>query len=152
MRKLILFVDDDEISNLFNERLALEIFPEAMVKSFENANDAILFLSENKMHLVRSGVTIFLDLRMPEIDGYDFMSELEDLELENQLELDVKILSGDVCKRTLEKKDRFPLISEIFQKPLTKAHLYPILNGSKLDDSKWDNSKLDESKPAEIVL
>lgn len=68
----MLLIDDSKSTNLMHGGLLKELAPHAKVNAFTNAEEALSFLekaSTNKPDI------IFLDLIMPEKDGFEFMDE-----------------------------------------------------------------------------
>lgn len=100
MRKILL-IDDDEISNFLNQSMLKKsgLFDEIQV--LNNALTALEVLKD----LARSkGVIpeiILLDLMMPIMDGFEFLRELDKLELEELKPIKVIMLTS-----SLDPKDR----------------------------------------------
>jgi|688.fasta_scaffold1301786_2 CheY-like chemotaxis protein len=67
----VILVDDDPINNLVTKRLLQKINPTIAIVDFTNAIDALEHLKSSRIDL------ILLDINMPGMNGWDFLSELE---------------------------------------------------------------------------
>jgi len=72
--KKVLLVDDDDIVNSINSIIIKHARFADEVESINNVSHAIEFLGKTKDSKDRPEV-IFLDLNMPDKDGWDFMEE-----------------------------------------------------------------------------
>lgn len=100
MRKILL-IDDDEISNFLNQSMLKKsgLFDEIQV-----LNNALLGLKVLKDLVHSKGLIpeiILLDLMMPIMDGFEFLRELDKLELEELKQIKVIMLTS-----SLDPKDR----------------------------------------------
>ncbi|MFT4602148.1 MAG: two-component SAPR family response regulator, partial [Arenicella sp.] len=59
-----------------------------------------------------------LDLSMPNIAGFDFLDQIEEIELDLSLELAVYILSADESIYAQERILIFPIVKGFINKPL----------------------------------
>lgn len=80
----IIFVDDDAVCTFLNVTLVEELDIAKQVYSFQNASDALTYIrdhySETSPSPKRRPDLIFLNVRMPGIDGFEFLENLEKLE------------------------------------------------------------------------
>jgi CheY-like chemotaxis protein len=113
----VLLIDDDPITNEINKRLydQLDYAKEILVK--ESAVEAIEYLKADCYLSNEYPALIILDLKMPELSGFDFLKELENLKLDKK-NMVVVILTNstnadDILK--LKSVGRY----YVFSKPLT---------------------------------
>ena len=76
----VILVDDNHIDNIIHEKIILSSNYAKQVISFESAIKAIDFLKKVDLSNQDEPVIIFLDLRMPEMDGYGFLHQLKTLQ------------------------------------------------------------------------
>jgi CheY-like chemotaxis protein len=120
-------IDDDEIFNFLSERV-LKISEIAnTVQIFSKAKEALTYFSDFKEE---DKVIILLDIRMPEMDGFEFLEEFNKL---NLLNIDVYMLTSSLDERDKEKAFTYPAVKGFYSKPLGKviiAEIYKTyLNG-----------------------
>ncbi|MFD0931516.1 response regulator [Psychroflexus salinarum] len=77
----VLNVDDDKMVLFIHEKMMIHSEFSNSPKSFENGYLTLTYISENKSEDKK--FVIFLDVNMPNLDGWDFMDELEKRELDS---------------------------------------------------------------------
>ena len=107
----ILLIDDDFMSSTYTSLMLKKIHPRVEVVCFNNAQDGLCFLKDT---LQPKPNYIFLDLNMPEMNGWDFMDEFEKMNL--NIEVIITTSSNDVNDR--EKSKSYSGISDFFIKPI----------------------------------
>ena len=110
----ILLVDDDPIFltlaelAIKKERSNVEIF-----KAF-NGEEAIEFLAESEVD------TIFLDLNMPVMNGWEFLEEFATAGNSNNK---IYILTSSIDPSDRKRAEENPLVSSMLEKPLNKEKI-----------------------------
>ncbi|MFM7726649.1 MAG: response regulator, partial [Flavobacteriales bacterium] len=74
---------------------------------------------------------IFLDIRMPELDGFEFLKELEAMPAGTFDAVTIYMLTSSLDDRDRMKALKSPLVSGFKNKPLTEAKLLEILEEMK---------------------
>jgi response regulator RpfG family c-di-GMP phosphodiesterase len=119
MKIEILLIDDDKNINAHNEQIILSIKKDVHIDKFENPQDAFKYLLKKSIAPVeKQRIVIFLDLSMPNIAGFDFLDQIEEIELDLSLELAVYILSADESIYAQERILIFPIVKGFINKPL----------------------------------
>ena len=109
----IMIIDDNKTHLVLSVGLFGRIFEKEEVFPFESAEQALDELSKD----TDSEYLIFLDLYMPEMDGWEFLDKYE---LLNRKEKDkVYMLSAAVDKPSIEKARDHTLLDGFISKPLT---------------------------------
>lgn len=116
-------VDDSDVNNYYTEDLLNEFdFTNSVttfLKAKEGLNELIKRLNEN----ARLPDVIFLDIRMPEMDGFEFIEELEN-ELDDQdFGAKVFILTSSKHRRDVEAFEKQYIACEFLNKPLEREDL-----------------------------
>ncbi|MGL5890708.1 MAG: response regulator, partial [Bacteroidia bacterium] len=70
---------------------------------------------------------VLLDLKMPEMDGFDLLNELEEYNPEETEKLKIIILTSSTLKRDREMADRFPFLTGFIEKPATEEKLRKLI-------------------------
>ena len=114
--KKVLLVDDDDIVNSINSVIIKHARFADEVESINNVQHAIDFLNRTKNSSDRPEV-IFLDLNMPDQDGWDFMEEYEKLGMNGQVK--VIMLTSSISSKDEERASSSKQIAAFVSKPLS---------------------------------
>lgn len=117
--KEVLFIDDDEINNfilkeIFESQYNLKVtfFTEA-AKALEYIEELV---DENSDRLPD---IIFLDIKMPEMDGFDFMDAFQEKGYSKDFSVPIFMLTSSVNHRDISRAGTYKHIKELITKPLT---------------------------------
>lgn len=119
MENLLLIIDDDSVTRTLNTMLVKRFFSDVKTLSFEFGQDAIDYLSNSESIKPK---LILLDLNMPEMNGWDFMNEIEKL----NIDCDIAIVTSSNAAIDVEKSKHFKSIVHFFVKPLSVSKLQEI--------------------------
>lgn len=72
MTQQILLIDDDPVINFIHSKIIRKKFPDVPLLIFENGHKALAHLKSNPVN----SYLIFLDLNMPELDGWGFLEAM----------------------------------------------------------------------------
>ncbi len=124
----ILLIDDNEINNVMHERL-IEIagFGQniAVMPSGVDALEYFKTVVANDLSKVPD--VIFLDIRMPIIDGFGFMDEYVKLAPEINTKPKVIMLSSTLDEQDYGRAKEFPQIINFLVKPLSVDKLNTVV-------------------------
>lgn len=125
--KKVLLIDDDEINNELNQ-IILDKFDFAeKTLVFENGSEALLHIKKYYLDGVGEELPeiIFLDIKMPVMDGFQFLEELSKLSKEFMERVPVYILTSSKNQQDIDKANMFD-IAGYFSKPLSPGQLEKI--------------------------
>ena len=115
----VVLIDDDPISTFITENLILKNVSEPVTFfKYTCAKSALNEFSDLGANY------LFLDLNMPEMDGWSFLDSLN--KEENKTE--IFILTSSVDQRDIIKASKYDLVKEFFSKPLLKKNINSIFN------------------------
>lgn len=117
--KRIVLIDDDPITNLVNTRLFTKHLP-ARIDVYSNPLVALANLKE--LALAGRGDFphyIFLDINMPEMEGWDFLDAFQDFPETVQKSCRIIILTSSVDFCDIERSKRYTSVWDFISKPLT---------------------------------
>ncbi len=128
MRNLncILLVDDDNATNMLNSFVIKKMELTKTVKVVLNGSEALDYLhsiSEEE----QCPEFIFLDINMPKMDGWEFLEEYREMNVERQ-RAKVILLTTSENPDDIEKAKNYPEILEYCNKPLTKEIINSLVN------------------------
>ncbi|SHN13600.1 CheY chemotaxis protein or a CheY-like REC (receiver) domain [Cyclobacterium lianum] len=115
---LIVLIDDDPINNLINKRLINKLNLTPKTIEFLEAEQALEYLKNPDLE---KKVLILVDINMPVMNGWDFLSQY--VELENQRNDRIIMLSSSIDFQDRQKSKEFPFVSGFIEKPLTHEKL-----------------------------
>lgn len=117
MKPHILLIDDDPVVNFVNSKIVASVLKDMRMSIYQNASDAHKSISSRP----QERYVIFLDLNMPEMNGWEFLDQLNLLqELTNA---QVVILTSSVDRRDKERSRKYPVVKAFISKPLKKKEL-----------------------------
>ncbi len=127
-----LLIDDEHITNFYNSAIIRRCFPDAEIKFFQDAIEALSFLeteTENRPNL------IFLDINMPMMNGWEFIEEFT----KKAYPIPVCILSSSKNPDDIERYEKQKELIDYLVKPLTKEMLIPLVSNQlkKLSPNKY---------------
>ena len=127
MKKLncILLIDDDDLTNILNSLTIKKMDIATTVKVVMNGSEALEYLNaiseENPVPEL-----IFLDINMPKMDGWEFLEEYRQEQL-NKLNSKIILLTTSENPDDIEKALKYPEIQQYCSKPLNKAILTELM-------------------------
>ncbi|MFN6943568.1 MAG: response regulator [Cytophagaceae bacterium] len=115
----ILLVDDDQITNFINTRLIkkLNVTDEIMVAL--NGEEALKFIRSCSIEGKKCPDVIFLDINMPVTDGFGFLKEFENIDIDEKDQVKIIILTTSTNPKDLKNLEQFN-IKGFINKPLTE--------------------------------
>lgn len=125
--KEVLFIDDDEINNFILKEI-FESQYDLKVTIFTEATKALDYIEEAMQQESRSLPNIiFLDIKMPEMDGFDFMDAFEEKNYSENFPVPIFMLTSSVNNRDISRAATYKNIQELVTKPLTFEKLQEIV-------------------------
>ena len=108
----ILLVDDDAAANYLSKELLESLHAANEIETAENCLKALELIKKSDCADV-----IFLDIKMPGIDGFDFLERLKKLSLEKKIK--VVMLTSSVRPEDKLKAFSYKAVIDYLEKPLT---------------------------------
>lgn len=116
----ILIIDDDAMNNFICKVSIQSVFKEAKVRAFEKPMEALDFITKNYNVQQGSKTLMLLDINMPVLTGWDFLTELKKLDPVTLNNFNIYILSSSIDKRDMDKAKSEPNVVDFISKPLKK--------------------------------
>lgn len=116
----ILLVDDDEASNFLHSIFINKLDLEVEVNSALNGQEALDFILGKGQEALKLPCMVMLDLRMPVMDGWQFMKAYEDLvpkSLKEQITIVLVTISDNKEDKNRAVTNEY--IADFSQKPLS---------------------------------
>lgn len=125
----VLLIDDSEIDNMVNKRVIDKTGLASVIvvrNSAQSAIDYLLDISTTNTELI-PGV-IFLDIRMPEIDGFGFLELFENLPQAVHAKSRIVMLSSSIDAEDYKKAMDNRFVKQFLNKPLHKESVMNLTN------------------------
>lgn len=116
--KFYLVIDDDRINNMVCESVIKKLHEQNQVISFLRAEDALRYLKNN---LNPKPDIIFLDISMPEMDGWEFLDNY--LKLNGGNNAKIFMLSSSIDQSDFDKAKKYAQVLDYIVKPFSKDKL-----------------------------
>jgi CheY-like chemotaxis protein len=123
----VLIIDDDKISQVIMEAAAKQLFPDSEIIICSSAFRALRYIKDYCMPTLENPHAycpelILLDITMPLLDGYGFLTELYNLEGLRHNYTSVLLVSNNSYDKEKSKAQYFPILGYM-EKPLTVENL-----------------------------
>lgn len=135
----VLLIDDDSISNFITEKLILRENFAREVTSFLSAEAALSYLKDLEKDQQQAPDIIFLDLNMPEMDGWEFMTAFKQFPQGFTANSRVFMLSSAVDSKDIVQARNMEEIEDFISKPLTREDMGVIRERSNNQDDDWES-------------
>lgn len=124
----VLNVDDDKMVLFINEKMMINAEFSNSLKSFEDGYETLTYISAHKAK--NKKFIIFLDVNMPNLDGWAFIEELNKQELDNYCYIFVMTSSIDPSDKV--KAETYNTVIGFLEKPLSIDQLNDLKKSKKL--------------------
>lgn len=126
MRRFLL-VDDDSIFNFLHTEVIKAVDELAQINLFNSSSEGLDFLQDALEGKREMPHFLFLDIRMPEMDGFEYLDELMKHPIEKFKDLRIYVLSSSLAERDKEKSLTCPIVTGFIEKTLTIEKLKGII-------------------------
>lgn len=129
-----MLIDDNKIDLFINQKIIEKAKIHSIIKTFSSAVSAIDYLKSLKSLKNKTSSSIdnvpdiiFLDINMPEMDGFQFISEFNKLMIKKKQPIKIYMLSSSNYYDDVQKVKKEKTCNGYINKPLTRAVLEKIL-------------------------
>lgn len=114
--KNILLIDDNEADNFVNQYLVVKSNIADTITVKESAVEALEYLATLEDEFPN---VIFLDIRMPEMDGFEFLERFEQFPFHLKQQCTVYMLSSSLNYSDIERATQSSSVKKFLNKPLS---------------------------------
>lgn len=121
-----LLIDDDNVTNFINKRILKASYPDAEILIASNGLEALDLINQQRSEVPFNA--IFVDISMPEMDGWGFIDEVTNEQYSFLHNSCFFMLTSSVFDDDLMKAKSKPLIKRFYSKPLDPAKVDEIVS------------------------
>jgi CheY-like chemotaxis protein len=116
-----LLVDDDDIFNFLHREVILQVDPTAKIETYESSIDAIAFLIQRADRGEPMPNYVFIDIRMPELNGFAMLDQMIALFSEETFKHSrIFMLSSSLDEKDTARAKSYHMVKAFKGKPLTQ--------------------------------
>ncbi|MDB2462741.1 response regulator [Algibacter sp.] len=123
LKKATLLIDDDKFTSFYNEKIVKKHGGFGVITSVNRGTLALEYLKKAIAGLVEKPNTIFLDLNMPAMNGWEFIEAYNELDAEFIKTIKLMILTSSSNPKDQERAKTIGIINNYINKPLSLSIL-----------------------------
>jgi len=117
--KRYLLIDDEEIFNFIQSEVIYNYAAQSHITSFTSPVASIQYLQKTIADKTPMPHFILLDIRMPEMNGFEFLDTLSTMGHEHFKKTDIYMLSSSLDEKDVTKALAHPCVKGFKEKPLS---------------------------------
>ncbi len=121
--KHVLLIDDNEIDSYIAKHIISKSNMAQKISTQNSAIDALKFLGTLKNDQGEFPDNIFLDIQMPEMDGFGFLEEVKNFPEVIHDQCKVIMLTSSSDQQDIDRSFQYPCVKKFLTKPLKLSML-----------------------------
>jgi response regulator of citrate/malate metabolism len=134
--KNILLIDDSEMDNYISEFIITKSNRVEKINIFNSPIEALEYIGMLQSNHEKFPDVIFLDINMPDMDGFGFLDEFSKFSENLIKETSVFMLTSSSNPNDIKRALKYPVVKKYFIKPFSKDILNEIILDGELPTSQ----------------
>ena len=125
--KHFIILDDDPFSRLLNDLAVIHSGKDLQFNTFSDPQDCLTYMRITPPNPSQP-VCVLLDIRMPKLNGWEFLKEMESFPKELQQHYTVVMVTSSTDDEDLVRVQDHPLVAGYITKPMKPERLQDLLD------------------------
>ena len=121
-----MLVDDNEIDNIINEKIIEANSFADQILVFQTGQDALDYIRDHQEDIDILPEIVFLDINMPVMDGFQFLTDFEQLPDAVREKCKIIMLSSSISPKDIDRAASSRFVKKYLNKPLNARYLEAI--------------------------
>lgn len=121
---IVLIIDDDPGVLFLHEIIVTESSLHENPLTFSSAEEALVHL--HRLDFISNRFLIFLDINMPNMNGWQFLEQLE--KQINHADIKVVMVTSSLSRAEREKSKTYSLVIDFWEKPMEEEQVYQLID------------------------
>ena len=118
-----MLVDDSEIDNLIHEKIIESTDFAENILIFDDGQEALDYLKSHQDTEDELPEIVFLDINMPEMDGFEFLEDFEKFSETVKNKCKIIMLSSSISPKDIDRAASSRYVKKYLNKPLKPRYL-----------------------------
>ena len=118
-----MLVDDSEIDNLIHEKIIESTEFAENILIFDDGQEALNYLASHQETEEELPEIVFLDINMPEMDGFEFLEDFEKFPDTVKNKCKIIMLSSSISPKDIDRAASSRYVKKYLNKPLKPRYL-----------------------------
>jgi CheY-like chemotaxis protein len=128
---IYLLIDDDAIFNFVHAKVIKQVDEQAEIVDFTNSLEALNYIKQHFCSDAVSKTIVFLDINMPEMNGFEFLDAVLELPAECTAKMSIYIITSSLNEKDVQKAKEYQLLKGYIGKPLSFDRLKEVIKYEK---------------------
>lgn len=126
-----LLIDDEEVFNFIHTQVIQLLEPNATIKDIQSSSSALQYIKDNLKKPDQSPDAIFVDINMPEMNGFELMDELQKLSSSFSKTPHIYMVTSSLFESDRKRASNYPILKGFMEKPIAAADVENVIAALK---------------------
>lgn len=128
MHKFLL-IDDEEVFNFIHTQVIQLLEPSAIIKEIQSSSSALQYIKDTVNQPDQSPDVIFVDINMPEMNGFELMDELQKISGTSTKMPHIYMVTSSLFESDRKRAGNYPVVKGFMEKPIAAADVEKVIAG-----------------------